>query len=182
MDTDRSIEALSNACHLCASVKNLAKVVIPQSTGSPPDRVGSLFAADIMRRTKQYILIIRECVTSYTVGCIIENEKATSLRDILLHLCSDLRPLYGSLAVIRTDPAPGFLALRNDKLLQRSNLKFEIGRIKNPNKNPVADKAIRELEDELIRLNSGGSPMSRTSLSQAIAVLNSRIRFSGVSA
>ena len=84
--------------------------------------------------------------------------------------------------MIRTDPTPGFLALRNDKLLQRSNLKLEIGRIKNPNKNPVADKGIRELEDELMRLNSSGGPVSRTSLSQAIAVLNSRIRFSGVPA
>ena len=102
--------------------------------------MGSLFAADVMRRRKQYILIIWECVTSYTVGCIIEDEKATSLRDVLLHLRSDLRPLDGSLAVIRTDPAPGFLALRNDKLLQRSNLKLKIGRIKNPNENPVADR------------------------------------------
>ena len=55
----------------------------------------------------------------------------------------------GPPAVIRTDPAPGFKALVDDKFLQKHRITLELGCAKNPNKNPVAEKAILELEGEL---------------------------------
>ena len=53
--------------------------------------------------------------------------------------------------MIRVDPAPGFMALRNDETLKSLRLSLEIGRVKNPNKNPVVEKAILELEEELLK-------------------------------
>ena len=58
---------------------------------------------------------------------------------------------------------------------------FELGRTKNPNKNPVADKAIQELEDEIIRLEPSERPITTTQLNSALSRLNSRIRLQGLS-
>ena len=85
-------------------------------------------------------------------------------------------------AVIRVDPAPGFMALRNDETLKSLRLSLEIGRVKNPNKNPVVEKAILELEEELLKQESTGGPVSQLGLVITVARLNSRIRYSGLSA
>ena len=84
--------------------------------------------------------------------------------------------------MIRVDPAPGFMALRNDKTLKSLGLSLEIGGVKNPNKNPVVEKAILELEEELLKQDPTGGPVSELGLVIAVARLNSRIRYSGLSA
>ena len=68
----------------------------------------------------------------------------------------------------------------NDSL-KHLNVTIEVGRVKNKNKNPVAEKAVRELEEELIRQEPGGRPVSEVGLAIATACLNSRLRFSGLS-
>ena len=78
----------------------------------------------------------------------MENERGESLIDALIILCIELRSLDGP--VIRTDPAPGFLSLVNDEVLYKYRIALGIRRAKNPNKNPVDEKAVRELADELI--------------------------------
>ena len=93
-----------------------------------------------------------------------------------------MRPLDGPFAIIRTDPAPGLEALKDDKLLHQHRVSFELGRAKNPNKNPVAGKAVEELEQELLRLESLGGLVSHLSLAVATANLNARIRSNGLSA
>ena len=86
------------------------------------------------------------------------------------------------MALIRVDPAPGFSALINDDLLQTHRICIEVGRIKNINKHPVAEKAIQEVEDELLCEDPSGGPVSVTSLATALARLNSQIRERGISA
>lgn len=39
-----------------------------QTTSEPQVAIGISFAADIMRRERQYILVVRECATLYTSG------------------------------------------------------------------------------------------------------------------
>ena len=58
---------------------------------------------------------------------------------------------------------------------------LDIGRIKNVNKIPVAEKAIAELESEILRQDPTGDTLTAVVLSLALARLNSRIRFSGLS-
>ena len=84
--------------------------------------------------------------------------------------------------MIRVDPAPGFMALKNDETLKSLRLSLEIGRVKNPNKNPVVEKAILELEKELLKQKPTSGPVSELSLVIAVARLNSCIHYSGVSA
>ena len=74
------------------------------------------------------------------------------------------------------------LRLTDDRLLQQHRITVEIGRIKNVNKNPVAEKAVRELEDELLRIDPSGGPLSALTLSIAVANLNARVRSRGLSA
>ena len=60
-----------------------------------------------------------------------------------------LHPLDGPQAVIRVDPAPGFVLLKNANALQHLGLSVEVGRVKNTSKNPVPERAVLELEEEL---------------------------------
>ena len=69
----------------------------------------------------------------------------------------------------------------NHDSLKHLNVTIEVGRVKNKNKNPVAEKAVRELEEELIRQEPGGKPVSEVGLSLATARLNSRLRLTGLS-
>ena len=92
--------------------------------------------------------MIRECVSSNTVAKIIDNERRETLRDALVSLCLELLPLDGPLAVVRTDATPGFVSLVDDEVLRKHRLSNLVGRIKNINKNPVAERAIQEIETD----------------------------------
>ena len=182
LDLPKAIERCYNTCHTCMSLQTFPDSLVKQSSEDPPETVGVSFAADVLKRERQLILILRETVTSYTSTCLINDEKQGTLRDALACLSTELHPLDGPCAVIRVDPAPGFVALRNDETLKSLRLCLEIGRVKNPNKNPVAERAVQELEDELLRQEPSGGSVSSLSLAIATARLNSRIRYSGLSA
>ncbi len=181
LDLDKAIDRTSATCHHCTSIKKIPNVVVPQSTGDPPDAIGVTFAADIMRRSRQFILVVRECVTSLTMSCLVEDERHDTLRRYLIQLCNHVRPLDGPYAVIRTDPAPGFVALVHDKFLTEHRLNIEVGRVKNANKNPIAERAVQELENELLRQDPTANFVTPLMLSLATARLNSRIRSRGLS-
>ncbi len=179
---DKTIDWVSKACHQCSALQQTPTARIEQSSCSPPETVGTLFAADVIKRSKQLILVVRECVTSFTATSILENECRDTLRDALICLCIHLRPLDGPLAVVRTDPAPGFKALTEDQLLKQHRISIELGRAKHCNKNPVAEKAVQEVISELLRHDPLGGPVSQVTLAAATANLNSRIRSRGLSA
>ena len=181
LDMDKIIEITTESCTVCSSLQKLPKYIVEQSTSDPPETVGSNFAADVIKRNRQLILILRETTTSYTSSCIIEDEKGPTLRDHLIQLCLGMRSINGPHALIRVDPAPGFSAITEDSMLKDLGINIEIGRTKNANKNPVAEKAVREIEDEMLRFDPTGGPVTALSLSVIIARLNSRIRNQGLS-
>jgi hypothetical protein len=150
LDMDKVVNRVSESCHHCAALRKTPTARIEQSSCSPPSTVGVAFAADIAKRSKQLILVLRECVTSLTATTLLENERHDTLRDALIRLCVSMRPLDGPIAVIRTDPAPGFKALADDDTLKQHRISLEIGHAKNPNKNPVAERAVQEVVSELL--------------------------------
>ena len=182
LDVDRALEAVWDSCYHCQSLKTIPKQLQPQSTSEFPTSVGISFAADVMRRYRQCIFVLRETVSSYTIASIIESERQEHLRDALLILCSELKSLRDGGVTIRVDPAPGSSSLVNDKILASSGIVLEVGRSKNPNKNPVAERAIAELGMELLKLQSEGGSVTPVLLAQAVANMNSRIRRDGLSA
>ena len=87
--------------------------------------------------------------------------------------------MYGT--HIRIDPGPGLEASTNDPELKRLGIILHIGRHKNKNKNPVAERVIEELGLEILHIAPEGGPISRLTLAQATANMNSRIRRDGLS-
>ena len=181
LDMNNAITRVSTSCHTCASLQKFPSSLVSQSSDDSPEVFGISFAADVIKRCHQLILLLRECSTSYTRSYLIPDEKHDSLRDALTRLIVDLHPLNGPRAVIRVDPAPSFVSLHNHDGLKHLNVSLEIGRIKNKNKNPVAEKAVQELEEELLRQEPGGGSVSETGHAIATARLNSRLRHQGVS-
>ena len=82
------------------------------------------FAAEVLLRKRQFVLLLRETVTSFTTVCVIDNEKHETLRDALARLFVGLLPLDGPPAVIRVDPVPGFL--RYKMMMSLSNSAFTL--------------------------------------------------------
>ena len=125
--------------------------------------------------------MLQESTTSFTASCLVHDEKHDTLRDALTQLIVGLHPLDGPQAIIRVDPSPGFQSMANNDSLSHLNVTIEVGRIKNKNKNQVAEKAVRELKEELIRQEPGGRPVRAVGLALATARLNSRLRLLGLS-
>ena len=80
----------------------------------------------------------------------LENECHQTLRDAIVKLCLEMGPVDGPPAVLRTDPTPFFKALVKDPLLKQHRITIEPGQVKNPNKDPIAGRAVQELETELL--------------------------------
>lgn len=176
-----AISRVTSACHTCTSLRSFPSSLVHQSSEDPPEVVGISFAADVIKRHRQLILVLRECATSFTASCLVPDEKHDTLRDALTQLIVGVHPLDGPRAVIRVDPSPGFQSMANNDSLNHLNVTIEVGRVKNKNKNPVAEKAVRELEEELIKQEPGGRPVSAVGLALATARLNSRLRLPGLS-
>ena len=136
LDLPQVIERVCDTCHTCTSLRQLPEPLKVQTTEDPPAVVGTSFAADVLKRNKQAILVLRETSTSYTVASIVPDEKTNSLRETIARLCLDLRPISGPPVTVRVDPAPGFVAIKEDLTLKQLGIFLEIGRIKNINKNP----------------------------------------------
>ena len=182
LDMNSALERISSTCHTCASLQKFPSALVSQTSEDPPDVVGISFAADVIKRQRQLILLLRECSTSYTSTCLIPDEKYDTLRDALTRLVVELHPIDGPRAIVRVDPAPSFVSLSNNDGLKHLNVWLDIGRVKNVNKNPVAEKAVQELEEEFLRQEPGGGQVTSTSLAIATARLNSRLRHQGLSA
>ncbi|XP_033095896.1 MAM and LDL-receptor class A domain-containing protein 1-like [Anneissia japonica] len=94
LDLDKYIDQVSDSCHQCAASRRIPHTMIDQTTGDPPEVVGIAFAADVIKHECQLILLLREVVTSYTLSCLIENERHDTLRDALLRLYPDIFYLF----------------------------------------------------------------------------------------
>ncbi len=182
LDFDGVIQTVVKNCHQCESLKLVPNMFREQTTSSPPERVGFSFATDVMRRCKQMILVLRETVSSYTLSCFIRSEKHDDLVHGILSLAASVRPLGDQPMVMRTDNAPGFQTMAQNPVLAQKNIRIELGRVKNINKNPVAERAIEELGREILHIAPDGGAISELTLALATANLNSRIRKCGLSA
>ena len=182
LDADKAIDRIVDSCHACAALKKVPTRFKMQSTSVPADEgIGIRFGADVVKREKQLILLIREYVSSFTDACFIPSESAKDLKDGVIKLMSRLRTHTGPPVILRLDPAPGFEAKEMSKGLSQLNISVEIGAPKNVNKNPVAEKSVSEFHAEVARLAPTGGPLDDVILALAISNLNSRIRQGGLS-
>ena len=168
------IDEISENCHQCAAMKKLPKVLIEDSS-SIPESLGSNFAADVIERQHQRILVLKENLSSYVRARLIQNQTADSLRTALLSMLIDIIPDSGT--EIRVDAAPGFQTLCTESktpgtTLHNLKIKITIGRIMNKNKNPTAEIANQELQKEILKINKGSTAISETDLLMALRNMN----------
>ena len=89
---------------------------------------------------------------------------------MLLETTADLQSPNG--CIIRVDGAVAFQSHLNDQMLQTNGIQLELGRMKNHNKNPVAEKAIQELEKELKPVHPDAASLAPSQLALVTATLN----------
>lgn len=138
----------------CQADLKLPKETLKHHTDTKAIKVGSHFSADVMEDNRQRILILRENLTSYSVTKIIPDQTKSTLKSGLIVLASSVR-MEGSL-VIRTNGHSSLKSLVSDPQLSQLGITIEVGHVKNINKNPVAEKSISELRQQIRKLQPGG--------------------------
>ena len=92
-------------CHLCTSLKPLPEAILPEST-TPPEKFGTRYAVDVMKRGGQNILFVVELLTQFCWVKIVNSEKANDLLCAILEAVVPCMHPQG--AIIRSDGAPGY--------------------------------------------------------------------------
>ena len=175
------IEQVTDSCETCASLKQLPKEIFSESTGDI-EGFGTNFSADVIERNSQQILIVREKLSSFTFTKFIEDQTAATLKSALISLILDFVPQSGS--TVQVDCATAWATLEKESMIENSdlkrlNIKIELGRHHNKNKNPVSDNACREFHKEILRMKPEGSPLSEIERATVTSTINQRIRKSG---
>lgn len=176
--SSKIIENVTDQCDVCRALKKAPKEIFDQSTSLPAAHPGLSLAADVICRAGQKILVVRDTLTAYTTATFIPGENTSDYRDGII-ICT--LPMKSQISSIRVDCAPGLKSLKEDRTLQSNGIILDFGRVKNANKNPVAEKANQELELEILKVDPSGKAITAVSLTQAVHVLNTRIRKSGLS-
>ena len=181
-----TIEDIHSSCQTCTSL-SLIKPIIPTHTTVKNSTFGSSFSADVLVSENQKIFICREKLSQYTFSKIISDESAMTMKEAILDAVLEIIPPSGT--IIQVDAAPGLQSLSNslaslttDDVLKSHNISIDIGRIHNPNKNPVAENAIKEFRKEILRLKPRGGAITETERIIITKNINSRIRNRGFSA
>ena len=176
---DKQLDLLYENCYRCAVVQQLPKEIIPNETKTEAAHPHSHFHADVIRRAKQYILMLRDHFSSFQDAILIKSEKADDLRDGIVMLTTAVRK--PSKIYITVDNSPGFNSLitNKDKALEKLMIQLIGTDCINKNANAMADKGCKELEEELKRLDPEGKQISISTLKLAIVNLNSRLRRKG---
>ena len=173
------INNITTSCDTCARLKTLPKQA-HKGTTNKNQIFGTNFSADILIEKGQHILLCREKLSQYTTTCFVQDEKKECVEEGIITSLLHLIPEDGT--TIQVDPGPSLVSLANDQvnMLQNYNIKLEIGRVHNKQKNPVAENAIKEFRKEWLKLKPDGSSLSELERAQITLFMNKRIRLNGL--
>ena len=79
-------------------------------------------------------------VSSYIWTTFAKSEQRTDILQCLLQLAAEYQCLGDRKMIVRVDPSPAFVSLKDDSTLKNQNIHLEIGHAKNVNKNPVPER------------------------------------------
>ena len=74
-DMTKADDHMCDTCHAYCSLQTFPDKLIEQTYEDPSESIGISFAADVLKRSRQLIFVVRETVTSYTAACLIDIEK-----------------------------------------------------------------------------------------------------------
>ena len=177
------IDDVTDSCETCVALKQLPKEIFSESTGEI-DGFGSHFSADVIERNQQCIIIVREKLSSFTMTKFIKDQTANSLKEALITMILEMIPHSGT--TVQVDCASAWQTLANESnqdrsQLKRLNIKIDLGRHHNRNKNPISDNACKEFHKETLRLKPEGTKLNDIERAMITANMNQRIRKSGLS-
>ena len=172
------LDILYSECHFCQTHLKIPSVTT-HHTVNDTKVPGSSFHADVIKRAAQNIFIIRDNFSSFTMAKLIPSENHSNLKQALIDLLIPFK-LIG-LITVKVDNATGFKPLLDDKdpELVKLGIKVIATDVFNKNENSVVDKSCLELQQELVRLEPAGRPITNTTLQTAIQILNSKLRRNG---
>ena len=98
---------------------------------------GTHFGADVIKRAKQKILVLRDQFSSYTVADFIADETSETLEENLIKLLTAIR--HSGKVIVRTDQATGFAKALKSAKLSELEISIELGNSLNKNSNAVID-------------------------------------------
>ena len=181
LDQVKILKEVWESCDVpCQASRLIKQETMSFNTETVPEVVSSRFNADVIEESKQKILVVRENLTSYTTAAIIKDQTAQTLRQNISILLYQLR--LGKKALVRVDGQSALASIATNQDLADEGILLETGHSKNVNKNAVAEKAIRELREQMVKLNPSGGPISPIILAKAVSNLNDVIRHTGRSA
>ena len=180
---DELVDSYVKACLSCIAKRDQRHITFPMSSVPPPSSFGEQFAADVVRRAKQKILLVRETATSMSWAALVDNERLPALQATLRQLFTSIKsPNSTRQATCRLDNAPTFKSLVKKQSLADIGVLLERSNPANKNGNPVAEKAVGELHDAIKSTFPSGKPLTADELSFAVSTMNSRPRWSTLSA
>ena len=176
---EKHLELLYRNCYKCSVIQKLPKQIIPNETKTVVNGPQTHFHADVIKRSGQNILTVKDHFSSYQDAALIKSETSADLKEGLIQLTSAMRrPLE---VFITVDNAPGFKTLLNN--VDTDLKKLQITMVKtdeiNKNSNAVVDRGCQELEEELKRLEPEGDKLSSATLKLAVLNLNRKLRRRG---
>ena len=175
LDVAKVAKSVRDDCKLCVSRDKLPKEETSYETETKATVPGTFYNADVLNQHKKKVLLVRENLTSFTQTKFIKDEKKETLREGLVEIIYRFKPNMKT--IVRVDCHSSFKALKDDKLLQNLGIVIQLGDEKNVNKNGVTEKAIQELENEILKVNPKNLLLDEILLSKATFNLNSKIRF-----
>ena len=176
---EKHLDLLYKNCYRCSVIQKLPPQIIQNETKTEVKGPQTHFHADVIKRSKQNILTLKDHFSSFQDALFVPSEKAEDLKEGLITLSSAVR--RPSEIFISVDNSPGFksLLLTNDKDLEQLNIKLVKTEELNKNANAVIDKGCQELEEEIKRLEPEGNKISLSTLKLAVINLNSKLRRKG---
>ena len=173
-----ALDKLYENCYFCSTQQYVPSITKHESK-SNITAPGLLFHADVIQRQQQKIFLIRDHCSSFTAAKMIKAENNQEFKSAIIDLVTPLK--LSSQTQVKVDNATGFKPILHDKDPDLAKLKIKIipTDVFNKNANAVVDRACYELEQELIRIEPDGRPISNTTLQHAVTNLNQKLRRQG---
>jgi len=170
----QQIDLVYQECFQCKVQAQLPKIDKQHNSCVDVTHPGQYFHADVIRREKQKIFIIRDQFSSLTAATLIQTEQHNDLKSALITLTTPIR--LAPDITVRTDAATGFQAITKDAELKDIGINIDLSDTLNKNSNAVADRACSEIETEINKLQPQGGTITQTTLNKAVLLLNTKIR------
>ena len=178
------IHSVVDNCVQCRSLQPVPKQFTLDTT-EKVQGLGTQFAVDVIERFGQKILLTREKLSQTTWLELIPDQTTATFRKAIFKTVLPWAHPAG--ATVRCDGAAALASLAKETESQGSvfkefNIKLEVGRPHNVNKNAVAENAIREAEKEILKYRPSSKALTDEDLTVIAKLMNDRVRNRGVTA